>query len=76
MIFESYYENYGPGTILSGAVPRYVRLHPPDWSFDEAELRAAFHDRTRAISVNTLPNPTGKVFRRDELDLVAELCER
>jgi len=74
VIFEPYYENYGPDAILSGARPRYVRLHEPDWSIDEAELRAAFSDRTRAIIVNTPHNPTGKVFSRAELDLIAELC--
>ena len=61
--------------MLSGATPRYVTLHAPDWSIDEAELRAAFSDRTRAIIVNTPHNPTGKVFSREELDLVAELCQ-
>ena len=75
VIFEPWYENYGPDSILSGAVPRYVRLHEPDWSFDEAELRAAFGSRTAAVIVNTPHNPTGKVFRRDELGLIAELCQ-
>ena len=76
VVFEPYYENYGPDAILSGAVPRYVTLHPPDWSIDEAELRAAFNDRTRAVIVNTPQNPSGKVFTRDELALLSELCER
>jgi aspartate/methionine/tyrosine aminotransferase len=76
IVFTPFYENYGPDAILSGAVPRYVELHKPDWSIDEAELRAAFSDRTRAIIVNTPHNPTGKVFRRDELELIAELCQR
>jgi aminotransferase len=76
VIFEPWYENYGPDSILSGAVPRYVRLREPDWSFDERELREAFGDRTAAVIVNTPHNPTGKVFRRDELALIAELCER
>jgi aspartate/methionine/tyrosine aminotransferase len=76
IVFEPYYENYGPDAILSGAVPRYVRLHRPDWGIDEAELRAAFSDRTRAIIVNTPHNPTGKVFGRAELDLISELCQR
>ncbi|HEV2890992.1 MAG TPA: aminotransferase class I/II-fold pyridoxal phosphate-dependent enzyme [Frankiaceae bacterium] len=74
VVFEPYYENYGPDAILSGAVPRYVTLHEPDWSIDEAELRAAFSDRTRAVIVNTPHNPTGKVFSRAELDLISELC--
>ena len=75
IVFAPFYENYGPDAVLSGAVPRYVTLHAPDWSIDEAELRAAFSDRTRAIIVNTPHNPTGKVFTRAELDLVAELCQ-
>ncbi len=75
VVFEPWYENYGPDTILSGATPRYVRLHRPDWTFDEAELRAAFSDRTRAIIVNTPHNPTGKVFTREELGVIAELCQ-
>jgi aminotransferase len=75
IVFEPFYENYGPDAILSGAVPRYVTLHEPDWSIDEAELRAAFSDRTRAVIVNTPHNPTGKVFSRAELELIAELCQ-
>ena len=74
VIFEPYYENYGPDAILAGAVPRYVTLHEPDWSIDPDELRAAFGPRTRAIVVNSPHNPTGKVYRRDELELIARLC--
>jgi aminotransferase len=74
VIFEPFYENYGPDTILAGAVPRFVPLHPPDWSFDPAELAAAFGPRTRAIVLNTPNNPTGKVFARDELERIAALC--
>src|SRR6478735_242569 len=74
VIFEPYYENYGPDAILSGAVPRYVTLHEPDWSIDPDELRAAFGPRTRGIVVNSPHNPTGKVFRRAELDLIVGLC--
>jgi len=74
VVFEPFYENYGPDAILSGAVPRYVTLHEPDWSIDPDELRAAVTTRTRAIVVNTPHNPTGKVFRQDELELVADLC--
>src|SRR5919202_2272623 len=55
VIFEPFYENYGSDAILSGASPRYVTLHEPDWTFDEGELRAAFNNRTRAIIINT-PN--------------------
>ena len=74
MIFEPFYENYGPDAILSGAVPRYVTLHEPDWSIDPDELRAAVGPRTRAIVVNSPHNPTGKVFSRDELELIASIC--
>src|SRR6478735_8121831 len=74
VVFEPYYENYGPDAILAGAVPRYVTLHEPDWSIDPDELRAAFGPRTRAIVVNSPHNPTGKVFSRAELDLIAGLC--
>ncbi|MEO8625261.1 MAG: aminotransferase class I/II-fold pyridoxal phosphate-dependent enzyme [Candidatus Limnocylindrales bacterium] len=74
VVFEPFYENYGPDAILSGAVPRYVTLHEPDWHIDEAELRAAFGPRTRAVVLNTPHNPTGKVFTRAELELIAGLC--
>ncbi len=74
VIFEPYYENYGPDAILSGAVPRYVTLHEPDWSIDPDELRAAFGPRTRGLVLNSPHNPTGKVFTRDELELIASLC--
>ena len=74
IVFEPFYENYGPDTILSGAVPRYVRLQEPDWSIDEDALRAAVTGRTRAIIVNTPQNPSGKVFSREELSKIAALC--
>src|SRR5437868_1227848 len=76
VIFEPWYENYGPDTILSGAVPRYVTLHEPDWTIDAGELAAAFGPRTRAVIVNTPHNPTGKVFSRGELDMISALCQR
>src|SRR5262249_26853524 len=53
VVFEPFYENYGPDAILSSAVPRFVKLRPPDWTFDPDELAAAFSDKTRAIIVNT-----------------------
>ncbi len=74
VVFEPFYENYGPDCIISGAVPRYVTLRAPDWSFDADELRGAFNDKTRAIVVNTPHNPTGKVYSQAELELIAELC--
>jgi aspartate/methionine/tyrosine aminotransferase len=74
VVFEPFYENYGPDAILSGAVPRYVTLHEPDWRFDPDELRNAFTSRTRGLVLNTPHNPTGKVFTRAELEIIAELC--
>ena len=76
IVFEPFYENYGPDAILSGASPRFVTLHEPGWTFDPAELTAAFSNRTRAIIINTPNNPTGKVFNREELELIAGLCQR
>ncbi len=73
--FEPFYENYGPDAILAGAVPRFVTLKTPEWTFDPAELRAAFSSKTRAIIMNSPHNPTGKVFSREELTLIASLCE-
>jgi aminotransferase len=79
IIFEPFYENYGADAILSGATPHYVSLHPPEapdgeWTFDAAELRKSFNERTRAIILNTPNNPTGKVFSRGELELIRDLC--
>lgn len=76
IVFEPFYENYGPDAILSGATPRFVTLREPDWSFDPDELAAAFSDRTRAIIINTPNNPTGKVFTRAELEIIARLCQQ
>jgi aspartate/methionine/tyrosine aminotransferase len=74
IVFEPFYENYGPDAILSGATPRFIPLRPPDWSFDPDELRRAFNNRTRAIILNTPNNPTGKVFTQEELAFIAGLC--
>jgi aminotransferase len=76
IIFEPFYENYGPDTVLSGATPRYVTLRPPDWSFDRDELAAAFSERTKAVIINTPNNPTGRIFSRAELRFIADLCIR
>src|SRR5579875_772373 len=76
VVFEPFYENYGPDSIICGATPRFVALRPPDWTFDPAELAAAFNERTRAIVLNTPNNPTGKVFSRSELETIAALCQR
>ncbi len=75
IVFEPYYENYGPDTWLCGAERRLVRLRAPDWSFDPEELRRAFNSRTKAIIVTNPHNPTGKVFSRAELELIASLCQ-
>ena len=75
IVFEPFYENYGPDCVLSGARPRFVRLAPPRFEIDVDELRAAFGSRTRAIIVNTPHNPTGKVFSRAELEQIAALCQ-
>jgi aspartate/methionine/tyrosine aminotransferase len=79
VIFEPFYENYGPDAVLSGAKPVFVKLRPPvtangEWGFDERELRAAFHHQTKAVILNTPNNPTGKVFTRRELELIRDLC--
>ncbi len=76
IVFEPFYENYGPDAILSGATPRYVTLHEPDWTFDPDELAEAFNAKTKAIIINTPNNPTGKVFTRQELETIAALCQK
>ncbi len=77
VLFEPFYENYGPDALLSGARLRYVRLNldDPAMPFDADQLRAALGPKTRAIIVNTPHNPTGKVFTRAELELIASLCQ-
>jgi aminotransferase len=74
VLFEPFYENYGPDTQLCGAEAKYVGLRPPEWTFDRDELRRAFSHRTKAIILNTPNNPTGKVFSREELEYIAGLC--
>jgi len=76
VVFEPFYENYGPDAILSGASPHFVKLRAPDWTFDPAELAAAFTPATKAIILNTPNNPTGKVFDRAELECIRDLCIR
>ena len=76
VVFEPFYENYGADAIIAGAVPRYVTLHEPDWTFDEAELAAAFSDRTRLVIINNPGNPTGKVFSAEELAVISRLCQK
>jgi aspartate/methionine/tyrosine aminotransferase len=79
VVFEPFYENYGPDAILSGASPRFVKMKPPqdensEWTFDFDELAAAFGPHTKAIILNTPNNPTGKVFTRQELEFIRDLC--
>lgn len=75
VVFEPYYENYGPDALLCGAECKFVKLHAPDWTFDPAELRRAFSPRTKAIILNTPNNPTGRVFDRAALEQIAALCQ-
>jgi aspartate/methionine/tyrosine aminotransferase len=75
VIFEPYYESYGPDSLMCGAERKLVKLHPPDWRFDPAELRAAFSSRTKAIIINSPNNPTGRVFDRQDLETIAALCQ-
>ncbi|HEX3048047.1 MAG TPA: aminotransferase class I/II-fold pyridoxal phosphate-dependent enzyme [Bacillota bacterium] len=74
IVFEPFYENYGPDAILCGAVPKYVPLKPPEFRLDEAALKAAFTSKTRGIIINAPNNPTGTVFTRQELEAIARLC--
>jgi aminotransferase len=76
IVFEPFYENYGPDAIICGARTRYVSLRPPDWTFDPQELASAFNERTRALILNTPNNPTGKVFTLGELECIAEQCQK
>ena len=77
VIFDPYYENYMPDTIISGARPRFVPLYRTDegFVFDRDELRAAFNEKTKAIIICNPNNPTGKVYTREELEFIAGLCK-
>ncbi|HEX3926611.1 MAG TPA: aminotransferase class I/II-fold pyridoxal phosphate-dependent enzyme [Gemmatimonadales bacterium] len=74
LIFEPFYENYGPDAVLSGAVPVFVPLTPPHWHFDADALARAITPRTRALVLNSPHNPTGHVFSADELARIAALA--
>lgn len=76
IVFEPYYDSYVPSIQIAGGIPRFFTLRQPDWAVDPDELAALFNDRTRLIIVNTPHNPTGKVFRQDELQLIADLCQK
>ncbi len=77
VVFEPFYENYAPDAILSDAFPRHVPLYRTDngFIFDREELRAAFNEKTKAIIICNPNNPTGKVFTRDEMEFIADLCK-
>jgi N-succinyldiaminopimelate aminotransferase len=74
VMFEPSYDSYAACASMAGAVPRFVRLHPPAWSYDPDALAAAIGPRTRLLLLNSPHNPTGKVFSAAELDQVAALC--
>ena len=75
VILEPFYENYGPDTILSGARCRYVTLDEPEFAIREEALKRAFNKKTKAIILNSPHNPTGRVFTREELGVIRDLCE-
>jgi len=75
VIFEPFYENYGPDAILSGAKCRYVRMKEPDFEIEEESLKQVFNRKTKAVVINTPHNPTGKVLSRQELGLISDLCQ-
>lgn len=74
IIIEPYFDSYVPGVIMASATPVFVPMHPPNWTFVEEELRSAFNENTKAIILNTPNNPTGRVYTREELQLIADLC--
>lgn len=76
IIFEPYYDSYVPSVQMAGGIPRYYTLRPPDWAIDETELEALFSDKTKLVIFNTPHNPTGKVFTRAELEIIARLCQQ
>jgi aspartate/methionine/tyrosine aminotransferase len=76
ILFQPFYENYQPDSYLSGAKPVHVTLRGPDWTFDEQELARAFGPKTAAVIITSPHNPTGKVFTRAELDVIAKHCQK
>jgi len=76
IVIEPFYDSYLACLSMAGAVPKIVTLHAPDFTFDEEELTSAFSDKTKMIIVNTPHNPTGRVFTRDELGIIANLATK
>ncbi len=81
ILFEPFYDSYEANVLMAEGIPRYVVLHPPDdrhshWWFDFDELAALFNIRTKLIVINTPHNPTGKVFTRQEIEFIGQLCQR
>ncbi|MCB0006894.1 MAG: aminotransferase class I/II-fold pyridoxal phosphate-dependent enzyme [Anaerolineales bacterium] len=76
IVFEPFYDSYVPSITMAGGVPRYYTLRAPDWAIDPTELEALFSAKTKLIIFNTPHNPTGKVFNRTELELIARLCQK
>lgn len=76
VIFSPFYENYGADTILSGAEPVYVPLHPPEFNFDPVELEQAFQQHPKALILCNPSNPCGKVFTKEELLFIADLAQK
>ncbi len=75
ILLEPWFEIYIPDCIMAGVTPRFVPMREPEYTFDPDELRAAFNERTRFIMVNTPHNPTGRMFTRAELQVIADLCQ-
>ncbi len=76
IVLEPYFEYYVPNAEMAGGVPRYVPLRAPDWTFDPDELAAAFNNKTKLIMLNTPHNPTGRVFTKAQLQIIADLCQK
>lgn len=76
VVFEPFYDSYPASATMAGAQLRPITLRPPDWTFSRADAEAAFGPRTKLLLLNTPHNPTGKVFTRQELQLLADLCQQ
>ena len=76
ILFEPCYDSYAPDVVMAGGIPRYITLMPPDWRFDRQALADLFTPRTKLLLVNTPHNPTGKMFTREELRFIGDLCRR